>query len=210
MDTSGFKNIAIYEGDIPKEYVDHIHQSKTVAWDIETSGLDWQNDRIGICQLCTPNKLVAIARIGDTLPERLRSVLSDPAVRKVFHHAVFDLKFMSYQWKALPRNVACSKIASKLLDVEDKNEHSLQSLLKQYLNVEIKKDEQVSNWLSVRLTKEQVIYAATDVMYLLPLLEVLENELKSRGLLELAHSCFKHIPVRVQLDILGYGDIYSY
>ncbi|MBU7046557.1 MAG: ribonuclease D [Theionarchaea archaeon] len=210
MDTSGFKNITIYEHDIPKEYADRIHQSKTVAWDIETSGLDWHNDRIGICQLCTPNELIAIIRIDDTLPERLRSVLSDPAVKKIFHHAVFDLKFMSYQWKTIPQNVACTKIASKLLDVEDKNEHSLQSLLKQYLDVVIKKDEQISNWLSVRLTKEQIVYAATDVMYLLPLLEVLESELKSRGLLELAHLCFKHIPVRVQLDTLGYGDIYSY
>lgn len=210
MNTSYPENIVIYERDIPEEYVDFIHKTKVVAWDIETSGLTWQNDRIGICQLYTPNEPVAIVKIGDTFPERLRSVLSDSTVRKVFHHAMFDLKFMSYQWKVLPRNVACTKIASKLLDVKDKNEHSLQSILKQYLGIVINKDEQISDWLSANLTKEQIVYAARDVIYLLPLLELLENELRSRGLLELAHLCFRHIPVRVQLDILCYGDIYSY
>jgi len=210
MKTLHFEDIIIYDYDIPQQFFDSIQQTKVVAWDIETSGLDWRNDRIGICQLHTPNRPVAIIRIGDVPPERLRLLLSDSSLRKVFHHAMFDLKFMSYQWEILPQNVVCTKIASKLLDVENKNRHSLQSILKQYLGVVINKDEQVSNWLSVNLTKEQIIYAAKDVVYLLSLLEVLERKLKSRGLLELAHLCFRYIPTQVQLDILGYGNIYSY
>ena len=210
MITSHLENIAFYDFDIPQRYLDFILQMKVVAWDIETSGLDWRNDTIGICQLYTPGRPVAIIRIGDTQPEILRSLLSDTTVRKVFHHAMFDLRFMSYKWGILPQHIECTKIASKLLDVEDKNEHSLQSILKNYLGIIIKKDEQLSNWLSANLTKEQIVYAVKDVVYLLPLLEVLEDELRSRGLLELAHLCFKHVPARVQLDILGYEDVYSY
>lgn len=210
MNASYLENIVISDCDIPEEYVDRIHQAKAVAWDIETSGLDWRNDRIGICQLCTPGAPVAIVRIGDNPPRRLQSLLSDPMVKKVFHHAMFDLKFMTYQWGIEPQNVACTKIASKLLDVENSYRHSLQLILERYLHIKIDKDEQLSDWTSLELTREQIAYAAKDVMYLLPLLEELENKLKPRGLLKLAYLCFQHIPVRIKLEILGYGDIYSY
>lgn len=203
-------NILLYENDISSEYADCVRKKKIVAWDIETSGLDWRNNRIGICQLYTTDEPVAIVKISKITPRRLPSLLSDASVKKVFHHAMFDLRFMSYHWKVRPQNIACTKIASKLLDVENENKHTLQSVLKQYLGVVITKDERLSNWLSDKLAEDQITYAARDVMYLLQLLDVLEREVQSKGLLELAHLCFAHIPTRVQLDILDYGDIYSY
>jgi len=204
------KNIVLYDDDIPDEYVDYVRKTKIVAWDIETSGLDWRNDRIGICQLHTPKKPVVIIKIDDTPPKKLRLLLADDSVKKVFHHAMFDLRFMSYYWKVLPKNIACTKIGSRLLDVKNKNKHSLQLLLRQRLGVVIDKNERLSNWLSNELTEKQLSYAAKDVIYLLPLLDVIERELKSKELLEFAHLCFAHIPIRVRLDILGYGDIYGY
>ena len=204
------KNIVLYEHDVADEYTRCVCRAGIVAWDTETSGLDWRKDRIGICQLYAPNEPVAIIKVGDIPPKKLRSLLSDASVRKVFHHAMFDLRFVSYHWKVLPQNIACTKIASKLLDVKNENKHSLQSVLKQHLGVVIDKNERLSNWLSSKLTEEQISYAARDVMYLLSLLDVLERELRSRGLLEFAHKCFAHIPARVRLDILGYGDIYTY
>lgn len=204
------KNIVLYEHDLPDKYVDCVRKAKIVAWDIETSGLDWRNDRIGVCQLYAPNESVAVIKIANILPNKLRSLLSDSSVKKVFHHAMFDIRFMSYNWKVRPQNIACAKIASKLLDVKNENKHSLQSILTQYLGVVIDKKERLSNWLSEKLTEEQISYAAKDVVYLLPLLDVLERELESKNLLGLAHACFAHIPIRVCLDIFGYGDIYGY
>jgi ribonuclease D len=204
------KNIVLYDHDIPSQYFGCVCKAKVVAWDIETSDLDWRKGQIGICQLYAPNAPVAIIKIDDIPPKKLRLLLSDAVVRKVFHHAMFDLRFMSYHWKVLPQNIACTKIASKLLDVKNENNHSLQSVLKQYLDVAIDKNERLSNWLSNKLSDKQISYAVKDVVYLLQLLDVLERELKSKGLLEFAHLCFAHIPTRVRLDILGYGDIYSY
>lgn len=210
MHRSHSKNIVLYDHDIPDKYYDYVYMVKTIAWDIETTGLDWHNDKIGICQLYVPNKPTVIIRIDDTPPEKLRVLLLDASVRKVFHHAMFDLRFMSYHWKVLPQNIACTKIAIKLLDMVNKNKHSLKPILKKYLGIEINKNERLSNWISDELTEKQITYAVNDVMYLLQLLSVLEGELKSKSLLELAHLCFAHIPTRVQLDILGYGDVYSY
>jgi len=210
MNRSQNKNVVIYQRDITDEYVDYVCKARIVAWDIETTGLDWRKDRIAICQLYTPNRPVVVVRVGNIPPQKLRSLLSDTSVRKVFHHAMFDLRFMSYHWKVLPQNIACTKIASKLLNVKNKNKHSLKVVLKQYLGVVIDKNERLSNWLVGELTGEQISYAARDVMYLLSLLDVLERELGARGLLEFAHECFAHIPTRVRLDVLGYSDIYSY
>ncbi len=204
------KNIEIYDHDISIDYYDHILNAKIVAWDIETSGLDWRNDRIGTCQLSTPDGAVVIVKCNEIIPERIKFLLSDTSVKKVFHHAMFDLRFMSFHWKASPTDIACTKIAAKLLDVENKNNHSLQSILRKYLDVSIDKNEQISNWLAEDLTNDQISYAARDVQYLLPLLNILERQLEIKGLLGFAHACFNHIPTRVRLDIFGYGDIYSY
>ena len=203
-------NIELYHDDMPAEYANLVHSARIVAWDIETSGLDWRNDQIATCQLYIPESPVIIVRVGNTPPKELRSLLSDALVKKVFHHAMFDLRFMSYNWGVLSQNITCTKIASKLLDVRNKRKHSLQSLVKQYLGVMTNKNEQQSDWLSSKLTEKQIIYATTDVLYLLPLLDALERELESKGLLELAHACFAHIPTRVQLDLLRYADIYTY
>jgi ribonuclease D len=82
--------------------------------------------------------------------------------------------------------------------------------VKDQLGVRLDKKEQRSDWLSTNLTDDQLLYAAGDVLYLIPLLRSLEETLKAQGLLELAHASYCHIPTRVQLELLGYDDVYSY
>lgn len=204
------ESVETHEGDLPSAYLDQIRRLGVLAWDIETSGLDWRKDRIATCQVFMPTGHPIIVRINRHKPKRLMLLLADTSVRKVFHHAMFDLRFMSHNWRVAPKNVACTKIASKLLDADGKGEHSLKPLLERHLGVVINKDLQRSDWLSLELSQAQLAYAATDVIYLIPLLEVLERELESRGLLDLAHSCFDHIPTRVRLELLGYPDVYTY
>jgi len=203
-------NIQIYNKDISKEYMNSISKETIVAWDIETSGLDWKKDHIGICQLYTNHKPVAIVKIKkDAIPLNLCNLLTNQKIQKVFHHAIFDLRFMCYQWKIISKNISCTKIASKILEPNN-DKHTLKSLLKKYLNVNIDKEERTSNWLRDNLSKTQVIYAANDTRYLLSLLDILIVKLDSKKLLKLTKKCFRHIPTRVQLDISGYDDIFTY
>lgn len=202
-------NIEIYHGDISDDFYDHLLRANAVGWDIETTGLDWKCDHIGTCQLCTDKK-TAIVRCGKSAPEKLKILLSEPSVKKVFHHAMFDLRFMCYHWKTRSMNVACTKIASKLLDKDLQGKHSLQVLLKKHLDISINKREQKSNWLAENLTDEQISYAVRDAQYLVRLLGSLEGKLEVQGDLELARDCYEHIPTRVQLDILEYPDVFSY
>ncbi|OHB82657.1 MAG: hypothetical protein A2Z38_06115 [Planctomycetes bacterium RBG_19FT_COMBO_48_8] len=190
--------------------LDNILKSGTVSWDIETSGLDWKDERIATCQLCISGSQVFIVKTNENPPERLKTILGDSSVKKIFHHAAFDLRFMLHNWIVEPKNIACTKIAAKLLHPKNLDLHSLKGLIKHYFGVNISKNERTSNWFARDLTDDQIIYAANDVIYLEQLLPKLEKELYSKNLIEIALSCFEHIPTRVKLDVLGYDDVYKY
>lgn len=206
------KNVKIYNQDITAEYTESVLKNKIVAWDIETSGLDWKNDQIGTCQLYTPGEHIAIVTIENNPPQRLSMLLSNNSIKKVFHHAMFDLRFMSFHWKVMPENISCTKIASKISNSGLNQNQNLRWVLKNYLDITIKKPEKlaVSNWVSFLLSDEQVKYAVEDVIYLIRLLKKQEKILKAKKLLEFAYSCFAHIPTRIRLEICDYQDIYEY
>jgi ribonuclease D len=199
----------LYQQDISKEFFYTARNTGIIACDIETSGLQWRVDKVATCQFYIPDGPAAIVRIEENTPRYIVSLLSDQAVKKVFHHAMFDLRFMVYRWQFSPQNIACTKIASKLLD-KHLEKYSLQILLDRYLQIQLDKTQQTSNWLLPNLTKAQKMYAIKDVLYLPALLEILEQELRQKGLLDLMYACFAHIPTRLQLEILGYEDVYLY
>jgi ribonuclease D len=204
--------IPLLKGDIGEDLLEAYRAAGHVACDIETSGLNWRDARIGTCQLFAPEVGAAIVQTNGEVPQLLCRLLSDEAVLKVFHHAPFDMRFIGWHWKTSITRVACTKIASKILEPDlPKEQHSLQALLRRHLDIDISKEaERVSDWLAKDLTPAQVAYAATDVFYLLPLLQVLEKRLTGVDLHSLFERCLQHLPTRVELDLRGYGDVYLY
>jgi ribonuclease D len=180
-----------------------------IAWDIETTGLNWDHDRIATCQLFNPTVGTFVVQVGPSTPSHLFRLLEDANVMKVFHHAMFDLRFMAFHWGAKPANIACTKVSSKLLNPTE-SDHSLKTLLRRHLGVQIDKKEQLSDWTSRQLSASQLEYAANDVLYLIDLFDKLRDQLYARGLLDLLVGCFLHIPTRVQLDIRRYPDVFTY
>lgn len=202
--------IYVEQGDLTGIQFKHALHAESVAWDIETSGLDWISDRIGTCQVNIPDYATVIVKIQDR-PMHLMQLLEDPAVVKVFHHAPFDVRFMMSQWQARPANIACTKIASKLLRPEaDPAEHSLAFLTEHLLGKRLDKRQRTSNWLAQDLTQEQLAYAAGDVLDLLRLWQALCDDIEAQGLGELYLRCLDHVPTRAELDIRRCPDLYAY
>lgn len=204
--------VTALRGDLTSPLADALHAAPRVAWDIETSGLDWRIEKIGTCQLHAPEVGSVLVQLDDTVPERLREILADTDVLKVFHHARFDLRFLCSQWKTLAKSVACTKVASKLLDPHGPTEsHSLQELLTRHLGIRIDKGaERVSDWMAQDLTPAQLDYAIADVAHLLPLFDVLLRQLRSVGLDALFDRCLDFLPSCVELDLRGYPDVFAY
>jgi len=199
--------------DLPAGMSAGFSRAPVVAWDIETSGLDWRSDVIGTCQLFAEGVGAAVISVAaGSVPVRLAALLEDPAVVKVFHHAPFDLRFMTHTWGVDAASVRCTKVASKLLDPHGPNEmHSLQSLLARYLGVHLDKGPvRTSDWSAPVLSAEQVEYAAGDVIHLPKLLQAMQARLEALGLAGLYDRCCEFLPSRVGLELGGFPDVFAY
>ena len=205
--------VAIARGDLPAEFLAGFSKEPLVAWDIETSGLDWRQARIGTCQLFAEDLGVVVVSIApDRAPQRLISLLEDLRVTKVFHHAPFDLRFMVHEWNSVPKSVQCTKVASKLADPEMPNEaHSLQRLVARYVGVQLAKGPvRTSDWTAPTLSGEQIQYAAADVIHLPALLRQLQARLAQLDRVLLYDRCCDFLPARAALEIGGYPDVFAY
>ena len=212
MNQLDFISVIVSVNDINKPYYDLIKRNNIVACDIETSGLNWRDKKIATAQFFTPNNNndIIIVKINNNKPKSICSIIENPNITKIFHHAMFDLRFMSFHWKITPQNIMCTKISAKLLDLNKQDKNHLVDLLEKHLRIQINKDQTKSNWFSEDLTQEQKYYAANDVLYLIPLLTTLKEKLMEKNLWNLTLACFNHISTRVQLEVKGYKDVYVY
>ncbi len=202
----------IVDGDLGVERAGDLRRGGIVAWDTETSGLDWANDSLGTCQVKGRSSAIDVVRVSDGVPQVLSVLLADESVVKVMHHAPFDLRFMRRAWGTRAANVRCTKVASKLLHpTAASSEHSLRALSRRYLGVDLDKGSvRTSDWSSSALTAEQVAYAAGDVENLLALYDVLVEELEVVGRRELYDECCAFLPAQVEASMLGLDDVFSY
>jgi ribonuclease D len=204
-------NVTIVDGDLPDSIAAKLGSEATIACDIETSGLDWRNDKIGTFQLYAPSVGVVIVKAQSSSPENLRALLESDSVEKVFHHAPFDLRFMAFRWNVQACSVVCTKIASRIVSPRFRSEeHSLKPLLARYLGIFVDKSEQQSDWTSDMLNESQISYAAEDVRYLISLKCELEAELRIKGLDHLYRECLRFLPSRVELEVGGWPDVFKY
>ena len=193
----------IYKGDLP----DDLDLGPIVAIDCETMGLNPKRDRLCVVQLSSGDgnaHLVQVAK-GQTSAPNLCRILEDPNVLKLFHFGRFDIAAMFEAFGALTAPVYCTKIASRLIRTYT-DRHGLKNLLQELLLVDISKQQQSSDWGAKNLSKAQVEYAASDVLYLHQLRNALNKMLIREGRMEIAQSCFDFLPTRAQLDLAGWPD----
>jgi ribonuclease D len=204
--------VRVLGGDLSGDLADAFALSRRIAWDIETTGLDWRRERIGTCQLFAEAVGAVVVSLSEDRPSALARLIEDSTVEKVFHHAPFDLRFMVSAWQVSPTAIRDTKVASKILDPTAPNEtHSLQQLVGRYLGVSLPKGAvRLSDWSASELTDEQVRYAAGDVVHLLRLLDAMEAALHASGRSELYDSCCRFLPARVTLELGDFPDVFAY
>jgi ribonuclease D len=206
----GLAGIEVVESDLHQEAFERSLRAGVLAWDIETTGLDWRVERIGTVQLQISDQTFVVL-INGNVPHRLKALLEDASILKVMHHAVFDLRFLIHSWNAAPSNVVCTKIAAKLAHPEaEAKQHSLAALVARYFGAEMHKEQRLSDWTASRLDQSQIRYAADDVRYLWSLYERLDEEIRRKGLVGLRDRCYAHLTTRVELELLGYSDVFAY
>ena len=196
-------SIHLHRNDLP----DDLDLGSVVAIDTETLGLDPRRDRLCLVQLSSGDGTAHLVQIdrGQTSAPNLVRLLSDPQVTKLFHFGRFDIAILQATFGVRTSPVWCTKIASKLVRSYT-DRHGLKNLVSELLGIDISKHQQCSDWGAPELTEAQKAYAASDVLHLHRLKTELETRLVREGRTELAMQLFAFLPVRAELDLLGWSD----
>jgi len=201
--------IELYQNDLPEG----LTFGNSVAVDTETLGLNPLRDRLCVVQLSSGDGNAHLVQFDGTdySAPNLKKVLLDEDVVKIFHFARFDIAVLWHYLDALCSPVFCTKIASRLTRTYT-DRHGLRDLCGELLGVDISKQQQQSDWGAEELSEEQKVYAASDVLYLHRLKEVLERRLVREDRQHLAAASFEFLPHRAELDLTGWSeqDIFSH
>ena len=195
--------IHLHKGDLP----DDVDFGSIVAVDTETQGLKPQRDRLCLAQLSAGDgdcHLVQFSDGGYEAPN-LRALFADASVTKLFHFARFDVAVIRRYLDVVCVPVYCTKIVSKLMRTYT-DRHGLKDLCRELLGLDLSKQQQTSDWSAAELSKEQLAYAASDVLHLHAIKAVLDARLEREGRSHLADACFAFLPTRAELDLAGWDD----
>ncbi|MGB6116806.1 MAG: ribonuclease D [Mesorhizobium sp.] len=196
--------IRFHKGDLP----DLTHYDvDAVAIDTETLGLNPHRDRLCVVQISPGDGTADVIQIaaGQKKAPNLVSILRNRKITKLFHFGRFDLAVLYNAFGVMPEPVFCSKIASRLTRTYT-DHHGLKDLCSELIGVSLSKVQQSSDWAAETLSPEQLEYAASDVLYLHRLRDVLSQRLVRDGREAEAAACFKFLPTRAKLDLMGWDE----
>jgi ribonuclease D len=198
----------LHLNDLPSET--SLKNATTIAIDGEFSGLNPLTDKLHLLQLCDGSDMVHFVKFnGKYNAPHLKYLLENEKIKKIFHFGRADLGFLKQHLSINVRNIFDTKIASKICRKFTSN-HGLKDLSKDLIGIKLDKEMQTSDWGKEEYTKEQIQYAANDVLYLHKIKGELEKILNRENKNEIAEECFKFLETRTTLDLNGLGDIFEH
>tara|TARA_B100000963_G_scaffold349968_1_gene359625 strand:+ start:101 stop:709 length:609 start_codon:yes stop_codon:yes gene_type:complete len=194
--------IYFHQGDLPESF----EASNVIALDSETMGLNPKRDKLCLVQISNGDEICHLVKIdlSNHKPTNLIKILKNNKIQKIFHYARFDVGVFKHNFKINIKNIYCTKIASKLVRTYT-DKHGYKDLCSELLGKSISKTEQSSDW-GGELSKEQQKYAATDVLYLHKIKDILDTMLIREKRSKLAKACFDFIQHRTDLDMNGWSE----
>ncbi len=200
-------NIQLHKNDLP----DDLKLGNIIAVDGEFMGLNVRRDPLCLIQISSGNSdahIVQFDRKNYNAPN-LTKLLGDETITKIFHYGRADIGHIKYYLKTETKNILDTKIASKLARSYSDN-HSLKTLIKEFINIDISKQFQSSDF-GGNLSSAQLKYCANDVIYLHKIHEELKKILERENRIKLYEDCLKFLKTRVELDLaLFKEDVWSH
>ena len=200
-------DIKLHKNDLP----DDLDLGNVIAVDGEFMGLNVRRDPLCIIQVSSGNfdaHIIQLDRSNYNAPNLIK-LLSNNNITKIFHYGRADIAHIKYYLKTDTNNILDTKIASKLARSYSDN-HSLKTLIKEFINIDISKQFQSSDF-GGDLTPAQMKYCANDVIYLHKIHRGLSDILKREKRIDLYKDCLNFLKTRVELDLaLFKDDIWSH
>ena len=200
-------DIKLHKSDLP----DDLDLGNVIAVDGEFMGLNVRRDPLCLIQISSGNSDAHIIQLdrSNYYAPNLVKILKDDKITKIFHYGRADMAHIKYYLKTDTNNILDTKIASRLARSYAEN-HSLKTLIKEFVNVDISKQFQNSDF-GGDLTPAQMKYCANDVIYLHKIHNGLNKILEREKRIDLYKDCLKFLKTRVELDLaLFKDDIWSH
>ena len=195
-------DIKLHKNDLPED----LDLGNVIAIDGEFMGLNVKRDPLCLIQLSSGNSdahIIQLDRKNYKAPN-LSKILADKKITKIFHYGRADMAHIKYYLKTPTENILDTKIASKLARSYS-DSHSLKVLIKEFINIDISKQFQSSDF-GGKLTEAQLKYCANDVIYLHRIHEELNKILVRENRIHLYNDCLKFLKTRVDLDLASFND----
>jgi len=200
-------DIKLHKVDIPAD----IELGNIVAIDGEFMGLDVKRDPLCLIQISSGNldaHIIQLDREKFEAPNLIK-LFKNKSITKIFHYGRADMAHIKYYLKVNVENILDTKIASKLARSYS-DSHSLKTLIKEFINIDISKQFQSSDF-GGELTQAQLKYCANDVLYLHKIHEELHKILVRENRINLYNDCLKFLKTRVNLDLASFKeDVWSH
>ena len=195
-------DIKLHKVDIPAD----IELGKIVAVDGEFMGLDVKRDPLCLIQISSGNHDAHIVQLDRKKFEapNLVKLFKNESVTKIFHYGRADMAHIKYYLNVDVKNILDTKIASKLARSYS-DSHSLKTLIKEFINIDISKQFQSSDF-GGELSQSQLKYCANDVIYLHKIHDELNKILIRENRIDLYNGCLKFLQTRVDLDLASFKD----
>ncbi len=200
-------DIKLHKNDLPED----LDLGNICSFDGEFLGLNVRRDPLCLIQVSSGNNDAHIVQLNRETYDapNLKKLLGDKNIKKIFHYARADMAHIKHYLKIDIENVLDTKIASKLARSYSDN-HSLKTLIKEFVNIDINKQSQSSDF-GGNLTQAQLKYCANDVIFLHKIHEELNKILIRENRINLYNDCLKFLKTRVDLDLaLFRDDIWSH
>ena len=196
-------NIKVFENDLPDDL--DLSNEKFIGVDNEALGLVLGRDPLTLVQLGLESKnfyLVKLNRETYRAPNLVK-VLSSNNTQFIMHYARQDLMWLKYHLNVQPKNIFCTKVASKIARTAS-SFHGYKDLVKELCGKDISKKEQQSDWGDPNLSEKQIKYAASDTEFLFEIRKKLINMLEREKRIDLFKKSMDVIPILVDMELAGY------
>ena len=170
--------------------VEALAKEPLVAVDTESNSLFAYREQVCLIQFSTPRAdyLVDPLALSNLAP--LAPIFANPAIEKVFHAAEYDLICLRRDFGFQFASLFDTMLAASILG---RSEFGLGAMLESHFGVALDKRCQRANWAERPLPAHLLSYAMLDTHYLIPLREILRQELQEKGLWGLAEEDFNRL-----------------
>ncbi len=159
-------------------------REKTIAVDLEADSMFHFKEKVCLIQVASKNRSIVIDPLQIKDLSSLKSIFAGHDIQKIFHGADYDVRSLFRDFNIETNNLFDTELACRFLGIK---ETGLEAVLKKFFKINLDKKYQKKDWSKRPLPQEMLDYAARDVIYLVPMAEILEKELDNKGRLSWVH-----------------------